>query len=396
MTVKVQRPGAAPLVLDDGVLDPREFADAPSLPRRCYAAGHVVFQDSYGVVPHSLAHPGSPVEIAAAIDWDATMALRVRIDGYGMGVAEAMDTAQRFELGWIGARELLRRTGELRLANGFVGAASSDHREHIAGLDDLADALLEQVGFVAEQGGLPIVIPQPWMTRHGMGEADYVRLYTRVIDGARTPLLIHWLGEVFHAGMKGYFPGRSVDTILDHDPAKVRGIKLSLLDAELEESMRSRIGPRGQVILTGDDYNFARLLEGGDQAARPLEPLDHRPLPGGDFSHALLGIFDATVRPSSLALQRLGRGDLEGYRALMGPCEELGRVIFEAPVQHYKAGIAFLAWLNGLQPNPMLANHEERVRGRDHYLRVVEVASRAGVLEDAALAAERLERFLAG
>lgn len=395
MTLEINRPGGGTLTLDDTVLDPGELTERPALPRRCYSAAHVVFKASYADVPHTVESPGSAQEIADGIDWDATLALRTRADRFGMGTAEAMDTAQRFELGWIGARELLRRTGQLRLENGFVGGASSDHRDHIDDVDDLGEAILEQVGFVAEQGGLPIVLPQPWMTANNMGEEDYVRLYTRIADHAGTPILVHWLGEVFHSGMRGYFPGTSIDRILDHDPAKIRGIKLSLLDAEYEESLRARIDPRGQVILTGDDYNFSRLMEGRSQESREIEPLDGRPMAGGDFSHALLGIFDATVRPSSLALQRLGRGDVEGYRALMEPCEELGRVIFEAPVQRYKSGIAFLAWLNGLQDNSMLANHEERVRDADHYLRVVEVASRAGVLENASLAAERLDEYLA-
>ena len=245
---------------------------------------------------------------------------------------------------------------------------------------------------MADQGGLPIILPQPWMPANGMGEEDFVRLYTRIADGAPTEILIHWLGEAFHPGMRGT-SWEQRRGILDHDPAKIRGIKLSLLDAEYERSMRARIGPRGQVILTGDDYNFARLMEGESQSHGRSSPSTEA-LAGGVFNHALLGILGATVRPASLALQRLGRGDVEGFRALMEPCEELGRAIFEAPVQRYKSGIAFLAWLNGQQDNPMLANHEETARDADHYLRVAELASRAGILEDAALAAERLEAYL--
>lgn len=396
MRIDVDLPGIGTITLDDGVIQADELAPYPALPRRCYAAGHLVMQESYSASPHSLVAPGSAAEIAVAIDWDATMALRARVDTYGMGIAEAMDTAQRFELGWTGAKELLRRTGELNLRNGFVGAASSDHRESIGGVDDLASAILEQAGFIRECGGVPIVLPQPWMTANAMDEDAYVRLYTQVIDASEGPLLMHWLGEAFHAGMRGYFPGNSIETILAHDPGKVRGLKLSLLDAAYEEDLRARIGPRGQVILTGDDYNFSGLILGGSQDARPLEPLGGLPLFGGDFSHALLGIFDATVRPASLALQRLARGDEAGYRALMEPCEALGRAIFEAPVKHYKAGIAFLAWLNGLQGNPALANHEERAREPEHFARVAALASQAGAIENAELAAERLTAFLSG
>lgn len=396
MRIDVELPEIGAVTLDDGVIQADELEPHPVLPRRCYAAGHVVMLESYGSSSHSLEAPGSAAEIAAAIDWDATLALRVRVDEYGMGIAEAMDTAQRFELGWTGAKELLRRTGELNLRNGFVGAASSDHREFIDGVEGLASAIIEQVTFIRECGGVPIVLPQPWMTANEMDEAAYVRLYAQIIDASEGPLLLHWLGEAFHAGMRGYFPGKSIETILAHDPQKVRGLKLSLLDAAYEEDIRTRIGPRGQVILTGDDYNFAGLILGGSQQARPLEPLGGRPLYGGDFSHALLGIFDATVRPASLALQRLARGDGAGYLALMEPCEALGRAIFEAPVQHYKAGIAFLAWLNGFQNNPMLANHEERARDHGHFARVAALASAAGVIENAELAAARLTAFLSG
>ncbi len=298
MRIDVDLPGIGAMTLDDGVIQANELAPHPVLPRRCYAAGHVVMKESYGASPHSLEAPGSAAEIASAIDWDATMALRVRVDAYGMGIAEAMDTAQRFELGWTGAKELLRRTGELNLRNGFVGAASSDHRETIDGVDDLASAISEQVTFIRECGGVPIVLPQPWMTASNMDEDAYVRLYTQVIDASEGPLLMHWLGEAFHAGMRGYFPGNSIDTILAHDPDKVRGLKLSLLDAAYEESLRARIAPRGQVILTGDDYNFSGLILGGSQEARPLASLGGLPLFGGDFSHALLGICLLYTSPS--------------------------------------------------------------------------------------------------
>lgn len=393
MSVPVSIPGQASIVLEDAALDAPSTKSA--LPRRCYAAGHVVMDEEYARIPHSIAHPGASAEIARWIDWDATMALRTRTDSFGMGVAEAMDTAQRFELGWTGARELLRRTGELGLANGFVGAASSDHRAEYAGLDELADGVAWQARFVRECGGLPIVLPQPELPRRGTGEDDYVRFYLRVIDGAGGEVLLHWLGEVFHAGMRGYFPGESVRRILSERRDVVRGIKLSLLDRAFEERLREEIAPHGQVVFTGDDYHFAPLIEGSDQKSIELPPLDGRPLSGGAFSHALLGIFDATVRPASEALRRLDAGDPDGYRALMEPCEALGRAIFEPPVQHYKAGIAFLAWLGGLQGNRMLVNHEENARSVEHYLRIARLASEARVIEDADAAARRLEAFIA-
>ena len=396
MKTTVQIPGEVhgrrTIVLDDGVLEPYvSLVDASTpLPRRCYAAGHVVMSADYADVPHSVEHPGSADEIAASIDWDATLAHRVRLDAQGMGIAESMDTAQRFELGWTGARELMKRTSELGVANGMVGAASTDHLKAIESFAHLARGLMEQVAFVRSIGGLPILLPQPWLTENGATEDDFVRVYTDVIDASRGEVLLHWLGEVFHPAMRGYFPGDAVRRILAHDPDKVRGIKLSLLDRPLEETLRAEIADRGQVVLTGDDHNFMALLEGSSQDHVALPPLGDLPLRGGAFSHALRGSFDTAARPAARALRLLDQGDGDRYRELMGACERLGRVIFEAPVQRYKAGIAFVAWLNGQQANPMLANHEESTRDLDHYLRVAEAASEAGVLENAELAAERI------
>ena len=222
MRIEIQRPGGGTVTLDDDVLDREEFVESPPLPRRCYAATHVVFRSSYAEVPHSIDAPGSTAEIAEHIDWDATLAVRERADWLGMGVAEAMDTAQRFELGWIGARELLRRTGELGLTNGFVGGASSDHRESIESVDDLAEAILEQVAFVADQGGLPIILPQPWMPANGMGEEDSCASTHGSPTGPdRDPDPL--AGRGLHPGMRGYFPGNGVDRILDHDPRRSAG-----------------------------------------------------------------------------------------------------------------------------------------------------------------------------
>ena len=75
-----QRPGGGTITLDDDVLDRGGFAESPSLPRRCYAATHVVFRASYAEVPHSIDAPGSPEEIAEHIDWDATLAVRARAE----------------------------------------------------------------------------------------------------------------------------------------------------------------------------------------------------------------------------------------------------------------------------------------------------------------------------
>jgi len=79
----------------------------------------------------------------------------------------------------------------------------------------------------------------------------------------------------------------------------------------------------------------------------------------------------------------------------MGATVPLSRTIFEAPTSGYKAGIAFLAWLNGRQPYfSMLAGFHRR-RSAAHLTRVFELAAAAGVLADPDLAVERMGRYLA-
>lgn len=388
----LELPGGRRLTLRAAAPDAQDPSDA--LPRRCYAAPRIVVRDGYADVPHSSASPGTPDELLAWADLETSEAQRERLDRLGFGVAEAMDTSQRSETGWAVARELIDRTGAAGFANGFVGAASADHEPGARTPRELADAIAWQCAYVAERGGVPIVLPQVALVENGASADDYVDVYTRVADASPAPILLHWLGEAFHPGLVGYFPGDSVRRILAARPEAIRGIKMSLLDAAAEVDLRRELHPRGQVVLTGDDFHFAGLME-GEGAADGETLLGGRPLPTGPFSHALLGVLDAIARPAARALRRLGAGDAAGYRALMEPCEALGQVVFEAPTRHYKAGLAFLGWLNGLQSNPMLPNHVEEERTMDHYVRVVEAASGAGALEDAELAAERLGAFAA-
>jgi hypothetical protein len=396
MQHSVEVPGASSIVLDDGVLEPLKLDSKTGIvfSRRCYAASHIALLPGYAEVSHSLDSPGKPEDFVEWIDWDHCASYRRRLDDFGFGIAEAMDTAQRFELGWAGAKKLMEATSKLKLANGFIGAASADHADSISSKADLSRAIAEQIQFIQSVDGIPIVLPQPWLTKIGANEEDYARVYCDAIDACDGPILLHWLSEEFHPGMRGYFPGESLRTILNHDPKKVRGMKVSMLDRELEETLRASIAPNDQVILTGDDYNFVPLIEGHSQESRALPSLGGRPLPGGEFSHALLGILNAIAVPASLALRHLSQGSVAAYRQIMEPCEALSREIFKAPVSHYKAGVAFLAWLNGHQPNAMLVNHEEAARSTDDYVRIAELASAAGAIEDAGAAAERLQGFL--
>ncbi|MDA1264515.1 MAG: DUF993 family protein [Planctomycetota bacterium] len=372
------------------------MVDAPAASaRRFYAAAHIVMQASYAEVPEQHSAPFDPGELAAHIDWDATLGLRRFLDGHGLGLAEAMDTAQRFELGWELASTLIQKAGGLGLREGFVAGAGVDHLAGELDEDALVAGVIFQARFIQDTGGIPILLPLVALPQRSAQEHDYVTHYTRVIDALEGPLLVHWLGEVFHPGLRGYFPGASFARILAHDPAKVRGCKLSLLDADLERRVRAELTPRDQVVLTGDDHHFADLIvEGGAPAARASD-LGGRTLAIGPFSHALLGVLEGIARPAGLALRALGEGDAALARELLVPCEEYGRHVFCAPTPHYKAGLAFTAYLAGLQDNALLPGRLDLSRDRQHQLRVAELAARAGAFEDRALAAERLRAWSA-
>lgn len=390
-------PSALLDLLESDPLAPHRAAlagDDPPPVRRAWAAVRIVMLPSYAALDHSPERPGPPEEIAAHVDWERTLDQRRRLDGLGFGIAEAMDTAQRFQVGWPVAQRLIRESGSLGLENGLVAGAGVDHLEAPSSSAELVDGVVHQARVIAGAGGVPLILPMLHLAHTGADEAAYVDVYDSILRQLDGPLLVHWLGEAFHPDLGGYFPGESFERVMALDPSKVRGAKLSLLDAERERRLRRSLASRGQVVLTGDDLHFGALIEGDDPSVRETAELAGAPLPLGDFSHALLGVLDALAEPMALALRALARGDLERYRALVRPCEALGRHLFQPPTERYKAGLALVAWLGGLQDNDMLANHEQRGRDREHRWRAAELAARAGALADRATARERLTQLL--
>ncbi|MEZ5962958.1 MAG: DUF993 family protein [Planctomycetota bacterium] len=370
-------------------------AQAPPV-RLAFAAAHVVLAPSYLEVDHSLQRPGRPDEIAPHLDLDTTMALRRHLDAHGFGVAEAMDTAQRFHLGWQNAERLIRACGDLRLRHGFVAGAGVDHLPAIRGKDDLAAGVVYQVEAIQASGGIAMILPMAWLAQTGASVQDYVDVYGAIFAACTGPLFVHWLGDMFLPALAGYFPGDSFARVMALSPDKVRGCKLSLLDADFEKRVRAELLPRDQIVLTGDDWNFADLIAGDDSTVRRHTRIGAHDVALGEFSHALLGVFDGVAVPAGLALQALAQERSDLYGGIMRPCEGYGRVVFEPPTQHYKAGLAFTAWLNGLQADFTLVNHEEKSRDHDHYLRVAAAATRCGALTDARLAASRLRALESG
>lgn len=357
--------------------------------RLCFAAAHVVMQDRYAESGHSLQRPGSPAEIAGFIDWDATMGIRRRLADFGLGIAEAMDTAQRFFVGWDTARELIVRCGALQLPHGFCAGAGTDHLAAIRRPNDLVEGVVFQAQTIQRCGGIPVILPMPWLSQQKAPPSTYVEVYRAICKQLTGPLFVHWLGPMFLPSLQGYFPGDSFAEVMALDRGKIRGCKLSLLDAEMEVRVRRGLLAHDQIVLTGDDFHFGRLLLGGD----PHGPVPERAptvqrwttigshrVALGDFSHALLGIFDAIGGPVRQALQALRTGDAAKFLAQMTPCEALGQHVFAEPTQHYKAGLAFLAWKNGWQRNAMLANREDLARDAAHYARCEALARACGAL----------------
>ncbi|MFK7739774.1 MAG: DUF993 family protein [Planctomycetota bacterium] len=366
--------------------------------RLCFGALHVVMRPEYRESGHSLATPGNALEIEESLDWPATMALRRDMDGLGIGIAEAMDTAQRFFIGWPAARRLIAETGALKLASGFCAGAGTDQLNAIRGQTDLVDAVVEQCAYITSHGGIPVILPMPWLCAQDADEQQYVAVYEAIIRQVRGPIFLHWLGPMFLSSLEGYFPGRSFERIMAIDPSVVRGCKLSLLDRGFEERTRRALLPYEQIVLTGDDFHFGQLMLGAEGSETPTRTtrIGDRTVALGDFSHALLGIFDAIAAPTRDALEVLKQGDRAGFTERMERCEELGRFVFQEPTQHYKAGLAFLAWLNGLQENFLLVNREDEARDHAHYLRCAELARAAGCVRNPDTFDARLRQFAAG
>jgi Protein of unknown function (DUF993) len=343
-----------------------------------YSAAHVVAD------PFTATDPSGH----AAVDWSATLAFRRHLDGLGLGIAEAMDTAQRgMGLDWRVALELIRRT-RAELPDALVAnGCGTDHLDPADArtLDDVRRAYGEQIEAIQKLDARLILMASRALVRVARGPDDYIRVYGEALAGADHPVILHWLGEMFDRELAGYWGTHrfedALDTvvgIIEANPAKVDGIKISLLDKDKEIALRRRL-PLGVKMYTGDDFNYPELIEGDDRG----------------FSHALLGIFDPLAPLVAEAVDRLGRGDAKGFRAAMDPTVPLARLIFRAPTQHYKTGVVFLAWLNGFQDHFIMLNGAQAMRPLPYFAEVFRLADACGLLNDPDLAVERMKRLLA-
>jgi hypothetical protein len=345
----------------------------PITSRVAYAAAHVV----------PLAWADNVPEAPAELDWDATLAFRHHVWSWGLGVADAMDTAQRnMGLDWTATAELIRRSAaEAQSVGGdLVVGVNTDHvAEERISLDEVIAAYLLQLEVAEDAGAGVVLMASRHLARAAETSADYERVYRAVLERAGAPVVLHWLGDAFDANLAGYFGSRDVpaasDTvirIIEENLGRVRGIKMSLLDAGAEIALRRRL-PAGATLFTGDDFNYVGLIEGD----------------GEGHSDALLGAFAAVAPNASAALQALDRGDGAGFRSILEPTEELARQVFAAPTRFYKTGVAFLAWLNGHQPSFTMVGGLHSGRSLVHLSEIVRLANEANALEAPELAVER-------
>ena len=72
----------------------------------------------------------------------------------------------------------------------------------------------------------------------------------------------------------------------------------------------------------------------------------------------------------------------------------LSREIFKPPTRFYKAGIAFLAWLNGWQEHFIMPGGFQSSREITHYAEVFRLADNARLLSRPELAMRRMQTLL--
>ena len=356
-------------------------AETANFNRIAFAAAHVVADPLADVDPW----------LDTAIDWEKTVAFRNYLWDLGLGVAEAMDTAQRGGgLDWPAAKELIRHS--LAAAKSRPGVkiccgVGTDHLDAGAKVtvDDIIRAYEEQIEAIEAMGGQLVLMASRALARAAEGPDDYVKVYGRILGQVREPVIIHWLGEMFDPALAGYWGSndhmRGMETCLDiirANAAKVDGVKISLLSREKEIDMRRKL-PDGVRMYTGDDFNYAELIAGDEEG----------------YSDALLGIFDAIAPAASAGLARLAKGDVQGFHGVLEPTVPLSRHIFKAPTRFYKTGVVFLAWLNGLQDHFIMVGGQESARSLLHLAELFRLADKARVLHDPELAAARMSRLLA-
>lgn len=350
---------------------------APVQTRKVFAAAHVV-ADPLGD------HVGT-----GAVDWESTLAFREYLWSLGLGVAEAMDTAQR--------GSGLKPSDVDRLIEASIQAAQDCGGAIVCGVgtDGLDDAIehslgsilnsyLSQLDFVQGLGGTAVVMASRALAASATVPDEYVSIYNQILVSVDRPVIIHWLGPQFDPALRGYWgsddPYEAMETVLaiiNANRRSVDGVKLSLLDAELEIAFRKRL-PDGVRCYTGDDFNYPELIAGD----------------GNSHSDALLGILDPIAPVAAAAFRHLDVGDLDQYHMILEPTVALARHIFQEPTSDYKTGVVFLAYLTGHQSHFRMLGGREGARSVVHLAETVRLADAAGLFDDPEDVVRRLRPLL--
>ena len=380
-------------------------SEAPTFNRIAYSAAHVVADPRAAIDPW----------LQCAVDWDATIAYRRRLWSLGLGVAEAMDTAQRgMGLDWSTSLELIGRS--IEAAKEFEKSHRAERSdsdqvkprallacgcgtdqlilEEVRTIDQVIRAYEEQMEAIEALGGKLIVMASRALARIAKNPADYEKVYDRILSQAKQPVILHWLGDMFDPALSGYWGSNNTDTamqttlgVIAAHANKVDGIKISLLDKDQEIKMRRALptygGSDGQGVrmYTGDDFNYPELIAGdGFSVMRNQQQSD-----------ALLGIFDAIAPAASRALAALARGDKVSFHTILKPTVALSRHIFQAPTRFYKTGVVFMAWLNGHQNHFTMVGGQQSTRSLAHLCELFRLADAANLLESPELAVHRMQ-----
>jgi hypothetical protein len=347
--------------------------------RTVYAAAHVV-ADPLGE---------NCIGATAVLDWDSTLAFRHHLWSLGLGVAEAMDTAQRgMGLDWSTTRELIRRSAaEAAIARGPIACGAgtdqlTEDRRYTT--DDIERAYLEQCEVIESAGAVVVVMASRALAAYANDSSDYEKVYDKILRSVSRPVILHWLGEMFDTELSGYWGSQNLDQaaevclkIIQEHESKIDGIKVSLLDKEREIRLRERL-PGSVKLYTGDDFNYPELIAGD----------------GARHSHALLGIFDGIAPAAAAAIHALDQGDVRLFDHIFGPTVPLARHIFRRPTYYYKTGLTFLAYLNGYQSHFRMVGGLESGRSVAHLCELLVLADQAGVIYDPDLACRRMKQFL--
>jgi hypothetical protein len=379
----IKLPTASGHLADYRLQAPQAFPARPERPfdRVAFAAVHVVADPLADVDPW----------LDVAIDWERTIAFREHIWDLGLGVAEAMDTAQRgMGLDWAASQELIRRSLEAARGRSEALIACGAGTDHLPvspelALDDVIRAYEEQIEAIEAMGGRIILMASRALAACARSPDDYAQVYGRILGQVREPVIIHWLGEMFDPALEGYFGSRDhlramevCIGVIEAHATKVDGIKLSLLSREKEETLCARLSA-GVRMYTGDDFNYAELIAGD----------------GSHHSDALLGIFDPIAPAASAALAALADGREAAFHEILAPTVPLSRHVFKAPTRFYKTGVVFMAYLNGHQDHFVMVGGQQSARSLLHLAELFRLADAAGLLRDPEMAAARMRRVMA-